>query len=82
VLNLKHLLSNDVSNSHHYLVQFLKKYYSLKEIKNFSDVMLNNWINAVLSFESASSNLRMREFIDKVMELGPDFVNRSSPDAE
>ena len=77
VLKLKHVLINDPENSHFYILKFLKSYFEIDEIKEFSDEMLKSFINSVVLFKDIDPNLSMRDFI--VIALSSKMQRADSP---
>lgn len=75
ILKLKHVLINDAENSHFYILKFLKNYYTLEEIKHFTDDMLKNFINGVVMFKDVNPNLSMKEFVTMLLH-GKDYRSR------
>jgi len=68
ILKLSHLLRNDPLNSHEYTIHFLRQYFEVAEIRQFSNEGLKNLIEYVLDFKEANPNYTMRELILNAMK--------------
>ena len=70
ISKLRHLLINDPRRSHDYIFKFLKEYFSIYEIGDFTEMDLKNFISKVITQTSSltnATNTSMRDFINDAM---------------
>ena len=77
ILKLRHLLVNDPPSSHEYIFKFLKQFFDLQEISQFTDEGLKNFIHAILEFKVINPNLSMRQNILQAMNMNQSNYQQS-----